>query len=154
MKILHTCLLGPVLSSVHNHVYWPAISKKCGWRIDRGVLYISVVFSEPGAGLFPLALGAPLLAVVHPVHLAALLGVASGTTDGGLAWSCRRSHCRSCGCSCRLGSSRVQWAEGGRSSRWTPHVLVRGQPVGVTTGGGRLWLGAEPDVLAWAAGRR
>ena len=50
------------------------------------MLNISVVFSEPGAGLFPLALGAPLLPVVHPIHLATLFGVTPRTTDGGFAW--------------------------------------------------------------------
>lgn len=34
---------------------------------------------EPAAGLLPLALGAPLLLVVHAVHLAALFVLAAGS---------------------------------------------------------------------------
>lgn len=34
---------------------------------------------EPGAGLLPLALGAPLLLVVHAVHFAALFVLAAGS---------------------------------------------------------------------------
>ena len=45
---------------------------------------MSGTLSEPGAGLFPLALGAPLVSVFHAVDLAALFGIAPRASNWGL----------------------------------------------------------------------
>lgn len=41
-------------------------------------------FTEPGASLFPLALGTPQLPVFHSIHFSALFGVAPRSSDRGL----------------------------------------------------------------------